>query len=118
TSSATSLVNLPPELILEIARNLPPDGKVALSYTHKRLCRILTLLSRERKAGLSTCARLAIRTYQESPRANPSHRRCIGCRNSYPTSLFSSSNSPFCITPSNGQDQEVIALPERFCAWH
>lgn len=118
TSSATPLLSLPPELILEIARKLPPDGKVALSYTHPRLHGTLLLLPRERNAGLSDCAHFAIRTYQESPRANTSHARCIRCKASYPTALFFSSSSPSCIAPPNGQDQEVIALPKRVCAWH
>lgn len=117
-SSTTSLLDLPPELLLEITRNLPPDGILALRFTHPLLYDTLPFLPQRMKAGLSDCARLAIRTYLSLPDANPSHTRCIRCKEMYPTSLFYSGSSPLCMTPSRDPDQEVIALPQRFCAWH
>jgi hypothetical protein len=116
-----NILNLPPELILEIADHLPPDGIIALKLTHRILNGTLSLTTRLKNAALSTCARLAIRTYLLRPEPRPTHVRCILCKAVYPSALFSSSSSPVCLSLSFSTDapcSEVIELPQRFCSWH
>ncbi|KAF1847559.1 uncharacterized protein K460DRAFT_242017, partial [Cucurbitaria berberidis CBS 394.84] len=116
-----SLLNLPPELILEIGDCLPPDGILALKFSHPFLNRILPLAPRLRNTTLSDCARLAIRTYLSPPDLKPSHLRCILCKAVYPASLFNSSSSPACVPISLAEDArqtDVVELPQRLCSWH
>ncbi|ORY15116.1 hypothetical protein BCR34DRAFT_459506, partial [Clohesyomyces aquaticus] len=108
---------LPPELVLEVADHLPPDGILSLKLAHPKFNATLPLAPRFKPESFSTCARLAIRTYLSPRDPNPSHIRCILCKALYPVSLFSSSNSPACL-PLSRPNTEVIELPERFCAWH
>lgn len=119
--SSPPLLCLPPELILEISDYLPPDGILALKFTHPVLYTTLPLDIRLRNVTLSNCARLAIRTYLRRPDPRPSHMRCILCKTVYPANLFSSSNSPACIPISFSNstlNTDVVELPRRFCAWH
>lgn len=116
--STAFLLQLPPELLLQIAKNLPLDGRLALSFTHSSLYETLCLPPDRWNIKVSECAHLAIRTYLVPPNANPSHIRCIRCKEVYPPTLFYSRSSPFCKAPPNDQNQEVLHLPERFCAWH
>ncbi|KAF2187230.1 hypothetical protein K469DRAFT_109971 [Zopfia rhizophila CBS 207.26] len=121
TSTSPTLLSLPPELILEIADHLPPDGLLSLKFTHPILNATVPLAQRLRNTALSTCARLAIRTYLARPDPKPSHIRCILCKAVYPAALFSSSSSPACralCSVSDNPRTEVVELPRRFCAWH
>jgi hypothetical protein len=116
-----NLLRLPPELIYEIADHLPPDAILALKLTHRYLNSILSLKSRMRNVTLSSCARLALRTYLSNPTQNATHMRCILCKAVYPLNIFSSSSSPACVPLSlspQGPRPEVVELPRRFCAWH
>jgi len=120
-TTALTLLNLPPELIYEIGDHLPPDGILALKFTHPVLNAILPLAPRLKNTTLSTCARMAIRTYLARPNPQPTHLRCILCKTTYPSSLFNSSSSPACVPLSfinNEPRPEVVELPQRFCAWH
>jgi len=119
--SAISLLNLPPELILEIAHYLPADGILALKFTHRVLNYSLPLAPLLRKQTLSRCARLAVRGYLTKPTPNPTHQRCLLCKAVYPLKSFRSASSPACapLSLSNGSEQtEVVELPQRLCAWH
>lgn len=115
------LLSLPPELILEVADHLPPDAILALKLTHPWLNDTLLLAPRPKKTVLSSCARLAVRTYLSRPNPKPSHIRCILCKAVYPTTIFNSSSSPACVPLSfldDSSPKEVVELPQRFCAWH
>jgi hypothetical protein len=120
-SSTLSLLSLPPELILEIADCLPPDGILALKFSHPILNYSLPLASRLRNRTLTRCARLAVRSYLAKPTLNPTHLRCILCKSVYPVKSFQSSSSPACAPLSFAaevEDTEVVELPQRLCAWH
>lgn len=120
-SSTTSLLSLPPELILEIADYLPPDGVLALKFSHRVLCYSLPLVPRSKRRTLSRCAALAIRSYLCQPNPRPTHLRCILCKAVYPLKSFQSSSSPACAPISFAADveeAEVVELPQRLCAWH
>lgn len=121
TSSALSPLSLPPELILEIADYLPPDGILALKFTHPILNYSLPLASRLQNRTLTRCARLAVRSYLAKPTRTPTHLRCILCKSVYPVKSFQSSSSPACAPLSFAaevEDIEVVELPQRLCAWH
>ncbi|KAF2629364.1 hypothetical protein BU25DRAFT_337329 [Macroventuria anomochaeta] len=116
-----TLLNLPPELILEIADYLPPDGILALKFSHRALDYSLPLAPRLRNRTLSRCARLAVCSYLAKPNPNPTHLRCILCKAVYPLKSFQSSSSPACAPLSFAVDvgqMEVVELPQRLCAWH
>ncbi|KAF1938305.1 hypothetical protein EJ02DRAFT_425848 [Clathrospora elynae] len=116
-----SLLNVPPELVLEVTDHLPLDGVLALKLTHSRLDEILALDARRWNTTLSDCARLAIRTYLSPSTPKASHSRCILCKSVYPISLFKSSSSPACmpIMPTNdNQHADIVELPSRVCSWH
>lgn len=120
-SSTLSLLSLPPELILEIADYLPPDGILALKFTHRVLNYSLPLAPRLKNRTLSHCARLAVRSYLAKPTSNPTHLRCVLCKAVYPLKSFQSSSSPACAPVSFAADvaqTEVVQLPQRVCAWH
>ena len=121
TSPALSILNLPPELILEIADYLPPDGILALKFSHRILNYSLPLAPRLRNRTWSRCARLAIRSYLCRPSPKPTHLRCVLCKAVYPLKSFQSSSSPACAPLSLADDPgqaEVVELPQRLCAWH
>jgi hypothetical protein len=116
-----SVINLPPEITLEIADWLPPDAILSLKLTHRSFNRTLHIDLRLRSRSLSDCAHLAIRTHLARPVPNPSHLRCIYCKRVYPLSLFQSSSSPACVPTSLTDDYQrtdVVELPQRLCAWH
>jgi hypothetical protein len=118
-SQYTSLLSLPPELILEVADYLPLDGTVALKLSHRILNCTLPLASRLRNQTPSHCARLAVRSYLAKP--SQTHLRCVLCKAVYPLKSFQSSSSPTCRSSSpetNVEDIEVVKLPPRLCAWH
>jgi hypothetical protein len=118
-SRYTSLLSLPPELILEVADHLPLDGTVALKLSHRLLNNSLPLTPRLRNQTPSHCARLAVRSYLAKP--SQTHLRCILCKAVYPLKSFQSSSSPNCRSSSpetNAQDVKVVELPPRLCAWH
>ncbi|KAF1917454.1 hypothetical protein BDU57DRAFT_415062, partial [Ampelomyces quisqualis] len=120
-SAATSLLSLPPELILEISDFLPPDGVLALKLTRRNFNKILPLVPSLEDAPFSDCTHLAIRTYLSRSEPKPSHLRCIRCKTVYPLSVFKSSSSPACAPLAVGQDTQqidVVELPQRLCAWH
>ncbi|KAF2126111.1 hypothetical protein P153DRAFT_378332 [Dothidotthia symphoricarpi CBS 119687] len=120
-SYSISLLSLPPELILEVSDHLPPDGILALKLTHPILNDTLPLAPRLKNTTLTNCARLAFRTYLARPSATSTHRRCILCKQVYPTSLFHSSSSPACAPISlteDAQQTDVVELPHRLCSWH
>jgi hypothetical protein len=119
--TASSLVTLPPELILDISGHLPMDAIVALQLTHRKLHEILPTPPRLKESSLSQCARLAIRTYLSPPDQRPSHARCVLCKTVYPISMFESSSSPACLSASFVEaalDTDVVELPQRMCSWH
>lgn len=121
TSTTLSLLDLPPELILEIADCLPADSILALKFSHRVLDYSLPLVPLLRNKTLSRCARLAIRGYLAKPTSNPTHLRCILCKAVYPLKSFRSSSSPACAPSSFAADveqTEVVELPQRLCAWH
>jgi hypothetical protein len=120
-SPTPSLLSLPPELILEIADHLSPDGLLALKFSHRIFNYTLPLAPRLRSRTLSRCARLAIRSHLCSPNPKPTHLRCILCKVVYPLSSFQSSSSPACAPLSLAADveqTEIVELPQRLCAWH
>lgn len=120
-ASTLSLLSLPPELVLEVADYLPPDGILALKFTHPILNYSLPLASQLRNQTLTRCARLAIRSYLAKPTRNPTHLRCVLCKSVYPVRSFQSSSSPACARVSFAaeiEDTEVVKLPQRLCAWH
>lgn len=121
TPTALSLLDLPPELILEIVDYLPADGILALKLTHRVLDSLLPLASLLRKQTLSRCARLAVRGLLAKPTPNPTHLRCLLCKTVYPVKTFSSSSSPACAplpAAAAVKQTEIIELPQRVCAWH
>lgn len=119
-TTISSILRLPPELILEISDHLPPDAILSLKFTHPRLNETLPLAPRLKNTTLTDCARLAIRTYLSDPNPTPSHKRCIFCKAVYPNALFKSSSSPACLptSPSNASHSPIVELPDRFCSWH
>ncbi|KAF1927427.1 uncharacterized protein M421DRAFT_101828 [Didymella exigua CBS 183.55] len=119
--STLSLLSLPPELVLKIADHLPPDGILALKFSHRILNYSLPLAPRLRKGTLTRCARLAVRSYLVKPTPSPTHLRCILCKSVYPLKSFQSSSSPACAPLSfavDVEETEVVELPQRLCAWH
>ncbi|XPS80296.1 hypothetical protein M3J09_012253 [Ascochyta lentis] len=120
-SPTLSLLSLPPELILEIADYLPPDGILALKFSHRILNYSLPLAPRLKTQTLSRCASLAIRSYLCRPNPKPTHLRCILCKIVYPVKSFRSSSSPACESLSSAAalgQADVVELPQRLCAWH
>lgn len=120
-SPSLSILCLPPELILEIADYLPPDGILALKLSHRILNYSLPFAPWLRNRALSHCARLAIRSYLCQPNPKPTHLRCILCKVVYPLKTFRSSSSPACAPLSltaELEQAEVVELPQRLCAWH
>lgn len=116
-----SLLGLPFELLLEIQDYLPLDAILSLRLSHPVLNNALCALPRLRNKTLTKCARFAIERYRERRDANPSHLRCILCKDIYPINLFISSSSPVCLPLSfvNGAPRrEVVELPPSYCAWH
>jgi hypothetical protein len=113
-----TILDLPPEMVLEICNHLPLDGTLAMKLTHPILYRTIPLTPRLKNTTLSDCARLAIRTYLSRPTPKPARIRCILCKAVYPVSSFNSSNSPACAPASLGPQTQVIELPQRLCAWH
>ncbi|OAK97296.1 hypothetical protein IQ06DRAFT_319082 [Phaeosphaeriaceae sp. SRC1lsM3a] len=93
-----SLLSLPPELILEIGDFLPPDGILALKLAHRYFNETLPFLPRRKNTVFSDCAKLAIRYYLTPPNPEPSHLRCILCKEVYPIRQFRSSSSPACVS--------------------
>ncbi|KAF2795584.1 hypothetical protein K505DRAFT_360046 [Melanomma pulvis-pyrius CBS 109.77] len=119
TALRPTLISLPPELIYEISDHLPPDAILALKFTHPILNATLPLAPRLKNTTLSSCARLAIRTYLTCPEPKPTHIRCILCKATYPSHIFNSSSSPACVPLSfvnDGPPPEIIELPRRFYA--
>lgn len=115
----TSILDLPPELILEIGQYLPPDAILALNFSHPAFHRTLPPARQSSQTPLSNCARLAIRDYLSPPDPTPSHIRCILCNGLYPPDLFKSSNSPACVRMSPAEPgTEVVEMPQRLCLWH
>lgn len=115
---STSLLDLPPELILDIGNYLAPDAILALKFSHPMFHRILPPAREPKKTTLSRCVHLAIRTYLSPPNSTPSHIRCILCKAEYPPSLFKSSSSPACVPVSGAGGADVVEMPERTCSWH
>lgn len=115
-----SLLSLPPELILEIGDFLPPDGILALKLAHRYFNETLPFLPRRKNTVFSDCAKLAIRYYLTPPNPEPSHLRCILCKEVYPIRQFRSSSSPACVsdTLEDASHGEVVELPQRMCSWH
>jgi hypothetical protein len=106
--------------MLEISDFLAPDGILALKLTHRKFNETLPFSSLK-NTSFSECAHLAIRNYLSRPNSNPSHLRCIFCKQVYPVSLFKSSSSPACVPVSweeNCEQTEVVELPQRLCSWH
>jgi hypothetical protein len=117
-----SLINLPPELILDISDHLPVDAIVALQLTHRKFKKILPVPPRLKNTTLSDCALLAIRAYLLPTNPKPSHLRCILCKAVYPLTMFRSSSNP-AFTPNSSvadahHQTEVVELPPRMCSWH
>jgi hypothetical protein len=111
---------LPNELVLDISDILPPDAMLALKLTHPRLNAILSLEARLTKTTLSACERLAIIDHLKRPNAQPTHLRCIICKQRYLTSLFKSRGIPEEIPLSfadKAQRSEFVGLPQRLCLW-
>jgi hypothetical protein len=116
-----SLVNLPPEVILEISDYLLVDAILALKLSHRIFNETLPLEPRLKNTLLSECSHLAIRTYLSRPNPEPSHIRCILCKTLYPLRLFKSSSSPACVSISSVEETHqtnVVELPQRLCSWH
>lgn len=115
-----SLLSLPPELILVLGDFLPPDGTLALKLTHRYFNGILPFQRPPKDASFSNCARVAIRYYLSPLDPEPSHLRCILCKEIYPVSLFRSSSSPACVPKpiDDASQTEVVELPQRLCSWH
>jgi hypothetical protein len=116
----TSLLSLPPELILDLSGFLPPDGILALKLTHRYLNEIVPFLPPPKDTPFSECARVALRYYLSRPDPKPSHLRCILCKAVYPIDLFKSSSSPACVSDaiSDASQTAVVELPQRLCSWH
>lgn len=115
------LLQLPPELLLELSDFLPLDGILALKLTHSILNNTLPVLPRLRNRTLDPCAQYAIERYRAPPHERRHQRRCNLCKKIYPISQFSSSSSPACLPLAFYQDgprPEVVELPNSFCAWH
>ncbi|KAF2248468.1 hypothetical protein BU26DRAFT_335106 [Trematosphaeria pertusa] len=120
-TSTLSLLNLPPELILEIGERLPPDGILSLKFTHSILNDTLPTLPQLKNRTLTNCARYAIERYRTPPYCTPSESRCILCKKIYPANLFVSSSSTACVPQSFEKDvprPEIVELPTGVCSWH
>lgn len=111
---------LPQELKDSIAEHLPPDGILAMRLTHPAL-RQVRLPPRLRNTARSKCERIAIQTYLSKPELNPTHMRCLYCKELYPVKQFNSSSSSACVPLQSsdiGLHPGVVELPQRLCAWH
>lgn len=117
-TSTSALLKLPPELIFEINKYLPPDATLSLKLTHSSLNNTLPVLSQLKNKALSDCARFAIERHCTPPKANSSHVRCFVCKAKLPVNMFLSSSSPACISHPSEKDAAVVELPPYFCAWH
>jgi hypothetical protein len=115
------IVRLPPtELILDISDLLPPDAILALKLTHRRFNTILSLNPRLTMKNPSRCERLAIIDHLKRPNAQPTHLRCVICKQKYSLSLFKSDGAPNEVPPSfteRAQEAEYVGLPKRVCLW-
>lgn len=122
-ASCSTLVNLPPEILLIISESLPSDAILALKLTHPRFNDYLLLASHSKHNRASPCSRLAINTYSSTPTSTDVQIRCILCKTIYPASMFHSANSPACLPPTTPPNTtttpiEVVELPHRLCSWH
>jgi hypothetical protein len=112
TSPPPYLLQLPPELLLELSDFLPVDGILALKLTHSILNNTLPALPRLRNRTLDRCARYAIERHRAPPHQTRQQLRCILCKVIYPMA---------CLSPAfdqGGPRPEVMELPASFCAWH
>lgn len=115
------LLQLPPELLLEVSDYLPLDGVLALKLAHPILNTTLPTLPRLRNRTLDPCARFAIERHRAPPDEDRHELRCILCKTVYPKSMFTSSSSPACLPRALDADTprpDVVELPPSFCAWH
>lgn len=117
-----SLLRLPTELLLQIHEYLPPDAILALKLSHPLLNEVLPQLRHLQNKMLTTCGRFALERHRALSNGNPSHLRCILCKQIYPADMFTSPSSPACLTtyaPANGiLIPEIVDLPSHCCAWH
>ncbi|KAF7568299.1 F-box domain containing protein [Pyrenophora tritici-repentis] len=117
--NTTSLLDLPPELILEIHDHLSLDALLALKLTHPRLHQIIRLDRQRWQSPLSHCSHRAIQLYLALSTAKASHRFCRLCAATIPVSMFNSSTSPAFIQAADTDDfQNIIELPPGICALH
>jgi len=114
-----SLLNLPPELMLEIHDRLALDALLALKLTHPRFNQIISLDPRRWQTAPSHCSRRAIQTYLAPSTIQASHRYCKICVATIPISMFDSSMSSACIqTALTNTSKNIIELPPGICALH
>jgi len=119
STTTSSLLDLPPELILEIHDRLALDALLALKLTHPRLNRIIRLDRQRWQTTLSHCSRRAIRIYLAPSTAKASHRYCKICTATIPVSMFDSSAGSACIqTPLTDGSKNIVQLPPGICALH
>jgi len=118
-ATPAQLINLPTELILDIADILPHDAIVALGLTQRRLNSIIWLNQRRWQTPRPRCVQRAIQRHLAPPSSKPTHRYCILCRVTCPIGSFKSSLSPACL-PMAGANvpHDVIELPPNVCFCH
>jgi len=118
-ASTAQLINLPTELILDIADILPLDAIVALGLTQRRLNSIVRLNLRRWQTPRRRCVQRAIQRHLAPPSSKPTHRYCILCGVTCPIRSFKSSLSSACL-PMAGVNvlHDVIELPPNVCFCH
>ena len=118
-ATPAQLINLPTELILDIADILPHDARVALGLTQRRLNSIVRLNLQRWQAPRPGCVQRAIQRHLAPPSSKPTHRYCILCRVTCPIGSFKSSLSPACLPMARvNVPHDVMELPPNVCFCH
>ena len=118
-ATPAQLINLPTELILDIADILPHDAIVALGLTQRRVNSIIWLNQRRWQTPRPRCVQRAIQRHLAPPSSKPTHRYCILCRVTCPIGSFKSSLSPACLPMARVNVlHDVIELPPNVCFCH
>lgn len=121
STSQSCLLELPTELLCEIARHLAADALLALRLSHPSLNHVVPTPDADALAQIPTCARHAMDRWIAPFQSEQVHRRCFVCKARWPPEMFKSANSPACLPFSsigNRHRHQILKLPPYFCVWH
>jgi hypothetical protein len=114
-STTTSILELPPELILVIGDYLPRDCILALKLTRRKFNGILLSPPLPKNMEPSECERLFTLSHESR---DPTRRRCVRCKLIFDLKFFDSVGTPTEVPASvvqAAQRAESVSYPEGLC---